>query len=118
MKGKYYFVTHLAAFLILGTLIQPIKLVNHFSRIWRNPFYVYFKKHYCPKCSTVLKTTTESKIVNSESPEAKDYDFHNVDNYMIGDVKFIYDVFLCSNCGRVYTVEEMKKIEQGKERNE
>ena len=40
-----------------------------------NPFYVHWKKHFCPKCGNKLELRYISKIVNSNSPEAKDYDF-------------------------------------------
>ena len=47
-----------------------------------NPFYVHWKKHFCPKCGKKLELRYVSKIVNSNSPEAKDYDFS------VGDVEF------------------------------
>ena len=40
-----------------------------------NPFYVHLKKHVCPKCGSKAELRYVSKIVNSKSPEAKDYDF-------------------------------------------
>ncbi len=39
-----------------------------------NPFYVHWKKHFCPKCGKKLELRYVSKIVNSNSPEAKDYE--------------------------------------------
>ena len=82
------------------------------KREFNSPFYTYMKKHFCPKCSTQLKTTTQSKIVSSKSPDAKEYDFHFVDNYFIGDVKFIWTEFECPNCSFREKVGDMKKNER------
>jgi hypothetical protein len=56
--------------------------------------------------------TTESKVVNSKSPEAKDFDFsldHDTD--MVGNIKFTWTVFECPVCKRRFSVKEMKQIE-------
>lgn len=83
------------------------------SRQWESPIFVYLKKHNCPKCSTILEVKKEIVVVNSKSPEAKNYDFsHGTDTFLIGDVKFIYDVFRCPNCGNKITVKDMKRIEK------
>lgn len=80
---------------------------------FESPLFVYFKKHYCPKCSTLLKVEKESVVVNSKSPEAKNYDFSNFgDGFMFGDVKFVNDIFRCPNCGNKITVKEMIRIEK------
>ncbi|MBQ8767824.1 MAG: hypothetical protein IJZ16_13590 [Clostridia bacterium] len=75
-------------------------------------FYTYFKKHYCPKCGAKLKVQKVSKIVNSNSPEAKEYDFSLGDTFLMGDVEFFYNVFSCSTCSTQYSVKEMKKLEK------
>lgn len=54
-----------------------------------NLLWLHFRKHYCPICSSQLKVTKVSKIVNSKSEEAKNYDFSNVDTYMVGNIEFI-----------------------------
>ena len=61
-------------------IIKPkgrvIRLKIHgVKREWSRPFWVRFKKHHCPTCLNLLTTTTVSKIVNSNSEEAKNYDF-------------------------------------------
>lgn len=71
-----------------------------------------FKKHYCIDCAEQVRKIKVSRIVNSNSPEAKDFDFHTVDNYMIGDVKFIWVEFQCPKCKRQFTIDEMKQIEK------
>ena len=85
---------------------------RHIQRIYKNPFYVNFKKHYCPDCGKKLAKTKVSRIVNSNSPEADDFDFHAQDTYMIGNVKFIWTEFQCSACKKNFTIDEMKQIEK------
>lgn len=49
-------------------------------------FYVFCRKHFCPKCGKKLELRYNSKIVNSKSPEAKNYDFTMGDVFFVGDV--------------------------------
>ena len=74
--------------------------------------YTIFKKHYCPKCKTKLTRIKTSKIVNSKSPEAKNFDFSLGDGFMVGDVEFIWKEFYCPICGKRITIDEMKRIEK------
>ncbi|MBQ7385912.1 MAG: hypothetical protein IJW04_05325 [Ruminococcus sp.] len=83
-------------------MISGVKHVNS------NPFF-FFKKHYCPKCSEKLKVVKESKIVNSNSPEAKNYDFSLGDTYLSGDVKIIFKMLECPKCKTRFSAEEIKK---------
>lgn len=85
---------------------------QHIRHIYKNPFFVNFKKHYCPVCDKALNKIKVSKIVNSNSPEAEKFDFHTLDSYMIGNVKFIWTEFKCDACEKNYTIEEMKQIEK------
>ena len=87
---------------------------QHIQRIYKKPFYVNFKKHFCTDCGIRLKKIKLSKIVNSSSPEAKNFDFNTLDSYMIGNVKFIWSAFECPKCNRQFTIEEMKDIEKHK----
>ena len=82
--------------------------------IFENPFYVKFKKHYCPKCDKRLTVKKVDKTVHSKSDEAKDFDFDNGENFTRGDVKFVWNVFYCNDCKNEITINEMKKNEQGK----
>lgn len=78
-----------------------------------NCSYFYLKKrHFCPKCKTVLELRKREVIVNSASEEAKNYDFSCVDTYMVGNIKFVTFYFGCPNCGAVYEISELKKIEK------
>lgn len=47
-----------------------------------NPIYVHFKKHYCPQCSERLELRYISTVANSNSPEAKNYDFSDGDTFL------------------------------------
>ena len=94
-------------------LKEVIRLKIHgVKREWSNPFWVRFKKHYCPACMNLLTTTKSSKIVNSNSEEAKDYDFSFGDTYMIGNIKFIWTEFLCAACGKTYSLQEIRENEK------
>ena len=102
---------------IFYDIIKPkgkvIRLKIHgIKREWSRPFWVRFKKHYCPTCLNLLTTTNVSKIVNSNSEEAKDYDFSSGDTYMIGNIKFIWTEFLCTSCGKTYSLQEIRENEK------
>ena len=75
-------------------------------------FYTRFKKHYCPVCGTKLTCVKASRIVNSKSPEAKNYDFALGDAFLVGDVKFIWKEFYCPACKKRIPIEEMRQIEK------
>ena len=77
---------------------------------------LYLKKeHLCPNCQNKLKTVKCSQVVNSNSPEAKDFDFSmgvgRNKKWLIGNVKFIWKEFECPECKAHFTVNELKKIE-------
>jgi hypothetical protein len=75
-------------------------------------FYL-MRKHYCLKCNSLLEKKKVSKIVNSHSPEAKDYKFSTGGNsYLHGDVKFTTLNFFCMTCNAQYTIEEQIEIER------
>jgi len=79
-----------------------------------NPFYVHCKKHFCPKCGNKLDLRYVSKIVNSKSPEAKNYDFSVGDTFFVGDVEFRTRYFFCNGCQSSISFQDMKKYEKGK----
>lgn len=80
-------------------------------------FYTVFKKHYCPVCGTKLTRIKTSKIVNSKSPEAKNYDFTLGDSFMVGDVEFIWKEFYCPTCKKRIPIDEMRRIEKSKRKD-
>ena len=79
-----------------------------------NPFYIHFKKHFCPKCERKLELQYVSKIVNSKSPDAKKYDFSIGDTFFAGDVEFRSIYFYCPTCHFSISPREMKKYEKQK----
>ena len=85
--------------------------IHGVKREWSRPFWVRFKKHYCPACMNLLTTTKLSKIVNSNSEEAKDYDFEIADITVKGNVKFTHIAFRCPICRKHYSVRELKEGE-------
>ncbi|MBQ2770607.1 MAG: hypothetical protein IJF41_05170 [Clostridia bacterium] len=86
---------------------------SHVKRTCTRPFFVNFKKHYCPVCNEKLKKVKISRIVNSRSEEAKDFDFSSSgDGYMTGNVKFVWTEFACSDCTRNFSVNEIYDYEK------
>lgn len=83
----------------------------HGRKYFNNDVLYLRKKHYCPQCKALLKTVKVSKIVNSQSPEAKDFDFSCGDGFLTGDVKFTWKELECPTCNRHLTVREMKQLE-------
>ena len=75
-------------------------------------FYTIFKKNYCPACGTKLIRVKTSKIVNSKSPEAKNYGFTLGDSFMVGNVEFIWKEFYCPTCKKRIPIDEMRRIEK------
>lgn len=53
-----------------------------------------------------------SKIVNSTSPEAKNYDFTLGDSFMVGNVEFIWKEFYCPTCKKRNPIDETRRIEK------
>ncbi|MDR1689802.1 MAG: hypothetical protein LBS21_14535 [Clostridiales bacterium] len=80
--------------------------------IFSNPFFVKFKKHYCPECGNILRVKRESQIVNSRSEEAKNFDFYNGENFLIGGVKFIWNVFYCDVCNKTFSIKDIRQYEK------
>ena len=110
--NHFYFETHekVNHYGLIG-VIKMIHGVKYF-----NSDIVYLKKsHLCPDCNTRLETVKVSKVVNSNSPEAKEFDFglgrrpHKT--WLVGNIKFVWKEFECPKCKRHITVKEMKSIE-------
>ena len=74
---------------------------------------LYFKKeHKCPKCKTTMEAIAVKKVVNSNSPEAKQYDFRlRRGVYLKGNIEFSWKELKCPACGAQFTMEQMQKIE-------
>lgn len=79
-----------------------------------NPFFIHCKKHFCPKCGKKLELRYVSKIVNSKSSEAKNYDFFVGDTFFVGDVEFRTRYFFCNACQSSISFRDIKKYEKDK----
>ena len=77
------------------------------KREWSSPIFC-MKKHNCPVCGRLLEKVKVSKVVNSRSEEAKDFDFADA----CGNVKFIWTEFHCAHCDQNYKIQELKRLEQ------
>ncbi len=81
------------------------------------------KKHYCPNCNAKMKRTKFTRVVNSNSPEASQYNFKIIKNRVLtlgrrpdpltlyGNVEFIIKGLECPNCGLQLTSQEMRQYE-------
>ena len=76
------------------------------------------KKHLCPNCITALGLKKREVIVNSESEEAKNYDFSCVDTYLRGNIKFVTFYFECPSCQTAYEIKELKKLEKARKKKQ
>lgn len=86
--------------------------IHGVKREWSRPFWVRFKKHHCPACNALLTTIKVSKVVNSKSEEAKNFDFSSGDTYMVGNIKFIWTEFRCNVCNNSYSLQEIRENEK------
>ena len=88
--------------------------VHHVKRIWSRPLFMKWGKHFCPVCGETLQKVKISKIVNSKSEEAKNYDFSSPsgEGFMIGNVKFIWTEFFCSKCDKNFSVDSIYQAEK------
>jgi hypothetical protein len=83
-----------------------------------SPIFVFKKLHKCPNCTHGIIPKKTKKIVNSKSPEAKEFDFSIGDSYLVGDVEFTYYVFYCEYCNKDYKIKEIKNYERTIKANE
>ena len=94
---------------------ERIKGVNGFKYMPEPWFYVKRQKHHCPLCKGDVKLIEKNRVVNSESPEAKNYDFRlpsgDTMGYTFGNIRFIWRVFYCEACDEETTIQEMKQYE-------
>ena len=88
--------------------------VHHVKRIWSRPLFMKWGKHFCPRCGDELQKVKISKIVNSQSEEAKNFDFSSPsgDGYMIGNVKFIWTEFYCGRCDKSFSINSIYQAEK------
>jgi len=88
------------------------------SILYDSPIFVFKKLHKCPNCTHSITPRKIKKIVNSKSPDAKEFDFSAGDSYLVGDVEFTYYVFYCEYCNKDYKIKEIKNYERTIKANE
>lgn len=92
--------------------------------IYRNDDPLYMaKKHFCPACNVELKKVKVSQIVGDDSQDGEKNSTLFSDTRVgsrgvqfrkykyIGETKYVWKEFDCEQCGRHFTVTQMKNIE-------
>ena len=69
-------------------------------------------KHYCPYCNNLLMVNKKTQVVNSESEDAKKFNFSGLGGNMKGNIKFTWDVFYCANCDKELPVDDILRYER------
>ena len=86
---------------------------NGIQRIYKHPFYVAFKKHYCPVCGVRLHTVDVEQVLRPGSADAERLGLSWSSRIIVKNVKYIWTEFECPQCKRRITIDEMRKIERG-----
>ena len=98
--------------------------------IYQNSDLIYMaKKHFCPACNTQLKKVKMSQIVDGRSQEEKDSTLFSDTRVgsrgvefrkhrYVGETKYVWKEFECEQCGRHFTVTQMKSIEDAPQERE
>ena len=73
---------------------------------FHSPFYIR-KPHKCPSCGSPVHPVKQEKIVRAGSEQAKALGVHGFH----GTVKVVWKAFECPGCGRITSIEEMKRYE-------
>ena len=76
-----------------------------------NPFYVFLKKHVCPKCKRKLERRLTSKVVNWRSEEVKLSGISFGGTIFPGDVEYRTGYLHCSACNLDISYTQMKAYE-------
>lgn len=66
-----------------------------------------FKRPTCPKCGVKLDIRYKNQVVNSSSSQANNFDFSTGGRtFLVGDVEFITNYYMCPKCDQKFTVDE------------
>ena len=68
-------------------------------------YFLFIKKHYCEKCSGLLKRWSEETI-------EKKYYYGGVDSQPLGPTKVVRYFFYCPACETRYNTLELKEAER------
>ena len=92
--------------------MHAIKSINEGGLIYMH------RQHFCPDCGQLLELGCIEKVVNSNSPEAKDYDFSmpGCRGSYVGDVLFRIGCFYCTNCEKPFRAKQIKAFEKAQKR--
>lgn len=77
------------------------------KRIYTRPFFVHFKKHFCPSCGERLYAIRESRIATPYSDDYRNFDFYTNEN-----LKVIWTELRCSKCKRNYQINDIRNYER------
>lgn len=86
-----------------------------YQRTFKSPFFVYCKKHFCPACNAQLARIKVSKTLRADSPEAKK--LNSSSDYTTGNITFAWTEFLCPQCNKQISIDEMKQLEKSLKTN-
>ena len=75
-----------------------------------NPFYVFLKRHYCPKCQRRLITSYTNKIIPRKEVDQSKFNFGDVT--FTGDLEIRCLFFWCPNCDYKISLRDMKEYEK------
>lgn len=85
----------------------PVKYVYE-----QTPFFVW-QPHRCLNCGGTYEVAYGSKVIDSQSEEAKDYDFFFGNVYVEGEVEFKLAYLHCPECGRSISLDKMWSYKYG-----
>ena len=85
-----------------------MKYIN-VQRIWKDPFYARYRKHFCPKCGEQMAVARRDAVLTPEQAESRGFRPDAT-----GRTKYIWDIFECPGCGHTVTIEDMKRQEKEK----
>lgn len=74
-------------------------------------FYVYLRKHYCPKCKTRLKVDYTEVFYDKNSAQAREYKWACNTLIFFSDVEVRTKCFYCLKCHEYISFADMKKHE-------
>jgi len=69
-------------------------------------------KHYCPYCNELLQIKIKEQVVNTESEEAKNFEFYAYGGSLGGNIDYKWDVFYCASCGIDISTGDMYRYER------
>lgn len=77
-------------------LLQAVKYLNNLDPLKAYSLYKAKSKKECPVCGKVMWLTYDRKIISSDAPEAKDYDFTVDGVSIVGNIEFRHVYYLCT----------------------